>query len=57
VILGITVYGETLSKSGSSHTAFTGLGLFVAIAGIALLAGSGAPEEAAPRAPDPTPAT
>jgi hypothetical protein len=57
VILGITVYGETLSKTGTSHSAFTVVGLVVAIVGIAFLAGSEAPQEAAPRAPDPSPAT
>ena len=57
VILGITVYGETLSKSGSAHTGSTVAGLLVAIVGIALLAGSEAPQEAAPRTPDPSPAT
>jgi drug/metabolite transporter (DMT)-like permease len=57
VILGVTVYGETLSKSGSSHTGSTVVGLLVAIVGIALLAGSEAPQEAAPRTPDPSPAT
>ena len=57
VILGIAVYGETLSKTGSTHTAFTVMGLLVAILGIALLAGSEAPNEAAPRAPGPSPAT
>ena len=57
VILGIAVYGETLSKTGSSHTASTAMGLLVAIVGIALLAGSAAPHEAAPRAADPSPAT
>jgi drug/metabolite transporter (DMT)-like permease len=58
VILGITVYGETLSKTGTSHSAFTVVGLVVAIVGIAFLAGSETPqEEAAPRAPDPSPAT
>ena len=57
VILGIAVYGETLSKTGSSHTASTAMGLLVAFVGIALLAGSAAPNEAAPRAPDPSQAT
>ncbi len=56
VVLGVTVYGETLSKSGSSHTGSTVAGLLVAIVGIALLAGSEAPQEAAPRTPDPSPA-
>ena len=40
VILGIAVYGETLSKTGSSHTGPPSSGLLVAIVGIALLAGS-----------------
>jgi drug/metabolite transporter (DMT)-like permease len=57
VILGITVYGETLSKSGSAHSGSTVAGLLVAIVGIALLAGSEAPQDAAPRTPDPSPAT
>jgi len=55
VILGIAVYGETLSKSGSAHAEFTIVGLLVAIVGIALLAGSEAPREAAAHAPDPSP--
>jgi drug/metabolite transporter (DMT)-like permease len=57
VILGVTVYGETLFKAGTSHAAFTVVGLLVAIVGIAFLAGSEAPREAAPRTPNPTPAT
>jgi len=48
VILGIAVYGEMLSKSGSGHSASAYLGLAVAIVGIAFLAGSEPPEQAAP---------
>ena len=43
VILGITVYGETLSKSGTGHAGCTVVGLVVAVIGIALLAGSQEP--------------
>ncbi len=43
VILGIVVYGETLAKSGSVHAGSTAVGLVVAIAGIALLAGADEP--------------
>ncbi len=56
VLLGIGVYGETLSKSGSSHTGSTVVGLLVAIVGIALLAGSEAPQAVAPGTADPSPA-
>jgi len=53
VILGIAVYGEKLSASGSGHVASAYVGLAVAIVGIALLAGSeGPPEEATTQAPD-----
>lgn len=48
VILGMAVYGETLSKSGTSHSGAAVIGLLVAIVGIALLAGSDAPEPTAP---------
>ena len=48
VILGMAVYGETLSKSGSSHSGAAVIGLLVAIVGIALLAGSDAPEPTTP---------
>ena len=44
VILGMAVYGETISKSGTAHSGAAVVGLFVAIVGIALLAGSDAPE-------------
>ena len=57
VILGIGVYGETLAKSGSAHTGSTVVGLVVAIVGIALLAGSEAPQAVAPGTADPSPAT
>ncbi len=43
VILGITVYGETLSKTGTAHAGSTLIGLVVAVVGIALLAGSEEP--------------
>ncbi len=48
VILGMAVYGETLSKSGTSHSSAAVIGLLVAIVGIALLAGSDAPETSTP---------
>jgi drug/metabolite transporter (DMT)-like permease len=54
VILGITVYGEQISKTGAGHSSSAFIGLVVAIFGIALLAGSGAPQ---PSAPNPSPAT
>jgi drug/metabolite transporter (DMT)-like permease len=57
VILGITVYGETLSKGGGGHSGSAVLGLLVAIAGIALLAGSEEPQGAPSGARDPSPAT
>jgi drug/metabolite transporter (DMT)-like permease len=57
VILGITVYGESLSKNGGGHTSSAVIGLVFAIAGIALLAGSESPQEAPSGAPDPSPAT
>jgi drug/metabolite transporter (DMT)-like permease len=44
VILGIVVYGERLSSSGGVHGGEAAIGLLIAIAGIALLAGSEAPE-------------
>ncbi len=43
VILGITVYGETIAKSGGGHVGSTVLGLALAIVGIALLAGAEPP--------------
>src|SRR5580698_1244718 len=48
VVLGMAVYGETLSKSGTSHSSAAVIGLLVAIVGIALLAGSDAPETSTP---------
>jgi drug/metabolite transporter (DMT)-like permease len=44
VILGITVYGETLSKGGGGHSGSSVFGLALALGGIALLAGSESPE-------------
>jgi drug/metabolite transporter (DMT)-like permease len=44
VILGIVVYGERLAKSGGAHGSSAGVGLLIAIGGIALLAGSEAPQ-------------
>jgi drug/metabolite transporter (DMT)-like permease len=52
VILGITVYGEHLSKAGGSHVGLAFAGLAVALGGVALLAGSAPPE---PATPAPTP--
>jgi drug/metabolite transporter (DMT)-like permease len=48
VILGMAVYGETISKSGTGHSGAAVVGLLIAIVGIALLAGSDAPETSAP---------
>jgi drug/metabolite transporter (DMT)-like permease len=48
VILGIVVYGERLAKSGSAHVSSAGIGLLIAIGGIALLAGSEAPQSSEP---------
>jgi drug/metabolite transporter (DMT)-like permease len=57
VILGITVYDEALSKSGAGHTSSAFIGLGVALLGIALLAGSAAPEAASEQpTADPSPA-
>ena len=53
VILGIAVYGETLAKSGTAHAGSTAVGLIVAIVGIALLAGSDAPDGPSAGAADP----
>jgi drug/metabolite transporter (DMT)-like permease len=47
VILGITVYGEKLASTGTTHTGCTVVGLVVAVVGIAFLAGSAEPIEAA----------
>jgi drug/metabolite transporter (DMT)-like permease len=61
VILGVAVYGEEISKSGAGHSVSAYAGLLVAIAGVALLAGSESPQQAAPGAgtgaADPSPAT
>jgi len=57
VVLGVTVYGEALSKGGAAHVGSAVVGLLIALAGIALLAGAEAPEEAAPEPADPSPAT
>jgi drug/metabolite transporter (DMT)-like permease len=46
VVLGITVYGETLAKSGSAHLSSAVVGLAIAIGGIVLLAGSTPPDPA-----------
>ncbi|HSZ38065.1 MAG TPA: DMT family transporter [Acidimicrobiales bacterium] len=56
VVLGITVYGEQVSKGGTGHSSSAFLGLFVAIVGIALLAGSQAPQTGSAD-PSPSPAT
>ena len=53
VILGITVYGETLSKGGGGHSGSSVVGLVLALGGIALLAGSESPEETASAVSDP----
>jgi hypothetical protein len=52
VVLGITVYGERVSKGGAGHSSSAFLGLIVAILGIGLLAGSNAPESG-PAQPSP----
>jgi len=57
VILGISVYGESLSKGGSSHSGSAIVGLVIGIVGIALLAGSESPQETATGTADPSPAT
>jgi drug/metabolite transporter (DMT)-like permease len=57
VILGIAVYGETLSKSGGAHVGAAVLGLVVAVGGIALLAGSETPDTMPTATSDPSPAT
>lgn len=56
VVLGIGVYGETISKNGAAHSGSAFAGLAVAIIGIAFLAGSDAPQPTS-SAPDPSPAT
>jgi drug/metabolite transporter (DMT)-like permease len=45
VILGVTVYGEKLSKSGTGHSGAAWAGLAVALVGIIFLAGSEPPVE------------
>ena len=57
VILGITVYDETISKSGAGHTSSAFIGLAIALVGIALLAGSAAPESSKQPTTNPSPAT
>ena len=57
VILGITVYDETISKSGAGHTSSAFIGLAVALVGIALLAGSAEPETSEQPTTNPSPAT
>ena len=47
VVLGIALYGETLSASGGAHVGSAYVGLAVAIGGIALLAGSEPPSTVA----------
>jgi drug/metabolite transporter (DMT)-like permease len=54
VVLGIAVYGERISKAGAGHSSSAFLGLVVAMFGIALLAGSQAPQ---PSATNASPAT
>jgi drug/metabolite transporter (DMT)-like permease len=54
VILGIVVYGERLAKSGGGHVSSAGIGLLIAIGGIALLAGSEAPRSPASVGLDPS---
>jgi drug/metabolite transporter (DMT)-like permease len=56
VILGITVYGETLSKGGGGHSGSSVFGLLLALGGIALLAGSESPEPRTYEVSDPPPA-
>jgi drug/metabolite transporter (DMT)-like permease len=46
VVLGITVYGEKLTKSGGAHVGFAMVGLLIAVGGIVLLAGSASPTAA-----------
>ena len=53
VVLGLTVYDEQISKGGTGHSSSAFLGLIIAMVGIALLAGSDAPQ---PSAPNPSPA-
>jgi len=46
VLLGVTVYGEKISKSGAAHIGGAYGGLAIAVVGIALLAGSESPDSA-----------
>jgi drug/metabolite transporter (DMT)-like permease len=57
VILGVAVYDEMLSKSGAGHVSSAFLGLAIALAGIALLAGATAPEASEHQSTDASPAT
>ncbi len=57
VVLGIVVYGETISKSGAAHSGSAFAGLLIAIFGIAILAGSEAPQQATPGTTHPSPVT
>ena len=57
VFLGLTVYDEMLSKSGAGHTSSAFVGLAIALVGVALLAGSAAPESSPKPTTDPSPAT
>ncbi len=50
VVLGITVFDETL-QSGSGSQVSAGLGLLLALAGVGLLAASGAPPDSAASGP------
>jgi drug/metabolite transporter (DMT)-like permease len=47
VVMGVTIYGERLSKAGGAHVGAAVVGLAVAIVGIAFLAGSEPPDEVA----------
>ena len=55
VILGITVYGESLSKGGSSHVGPAVVGLVIALFGIALLGGLRGPAVFGPGGARPLP--
>jgi drug/metabolite transporter (DMT)-like permease len=57
VILGVAVYDEMLSKSGAGHVSSAFVGLAIALAGIALLAGATAPEASEHQPTHPSPAT
>ncbi len=56
VLLGITVYGETLSKAGAAHAGSSFAGLALAIVGVAFLAGAAAPDPAPHGSTGPSPA-